>query len=112
LFQGGVGSLADQFVEPSPVVRPQGRGRGAAVRLGGQRAGVASPPEETGDEREADAERRGDLALGTLAVIHSRRDPLAKVGRIRAHGKHLRLRDPLALRSCPSTELFLSATRE
>ena len=58
MLQGGVGLLADQFVEALPVVRPQGRGRAAAVRLGGQRAGVAAPLEQAGDEGEADAEGR------------------------------------------------------
>ena len=112
LFQRGVGLLADQFVEPLLVARPQGRGRGAAVRLGVQRPGGATPPEQAGDEREADAERRGDLALGALAVIDGRRDPFPKVDRIGAHGSSLRLRGPVASQPSPPRELYLSATRE
>ena len=44
--------------------------------------------------------------LGTLALIDGRRDPLAEIGRVRTHGSHLRLRNPIARRSCPSMEFF------
>jgi hypothetical protein len=112
LFERGVGLRADQFVEPRLVVRSQDRGRGAAVRLGSQRPGVATPLEQAPDEREADAERRGDLTLGALAVIDGRRDPFSKVDGIGSHGSSLRLNDPVASQPSPPREFFLSAIRE
>jgi hypothetical protein len=77
LLQGGVGLLADQSSEASPVVGPQGKRRATPVRLGLQGAGVAATLEEADDEREVDAKPSGDLALGALMMINRGRDPLA-----------------------------------
>jgi hypothetical protein len=96
LLQGGVGLVADQFREALLVVRPQTRRRATAVRLGVQSAGAAAPLEQADDEREADAEPSGDLTLGALTVIDGRRDPLAKILRVRTHDSLLRLQSLLA----------------
>ena len=56
------------------------------MRLGFEGVSVSAALGQADDEREADAEPPGDLAQGTLVVVHSGRDPLTKVGRIGAHG--------------------------
>ena len=96
LLQGGVGLLADQFGEALLLVGAQGRGRATAVRLGVQGAGLAAAPEQAEDEGEADAEPSGDLALGALAMIDGRRDPLAKILRVGTHDALLRLQLPVS----------------
>ena len=64
----------------------------AAVRLGGQGAGLAPPTQEPGDERDTDAEQPSDLPLRPQAVVHRRGDPLAQVHRIGTHGCALLIR--------------------
>jgi hypothetical protein len=111
LLQGGVGLLADQFREASPVVRPQGKGRATPVRLRVQGAGVAASLEQADDEREVDAEPSGDLALGALMMINCGRNPLAQILRVGTHDDLLRLQSPGASASTPR-EFFPSATRK
>jgi len=76
------------------------------MRLRGQRTGVATSLEQSDEEQEADPKPSGDLTESALAVIHRRRDPLAKVDRIRTYGSLLSLRY-----IPPPLELFPYATR-
>jgi hypothetical protein len=62
------------------------------MRLGGLRTGIATSLELADHERGADPKPPGNLTEKALAVIHHRRDSLAKVDRIRTHGSLLSLR--------------------
>jgi len=111
LLQGGVGLLTDQFLEALPIIRTQGRGRASSVGLGVQRVGDAASLEQAEDEGEADAEPSGDLALGALTMIDRRRDPLAKILRVGAHGCLL-LSDSRGFTMSAPRVFFPSATRK
>src|SRR5271157_3557404 len=102
LVQGVVVVIPDQILQAPLVVRAQDRGRAASVRLGGQRVLLTSPLQQPGDERDADSEEAGDLALRALALVHRRRDSLPQVHRIGTHGRYLLIRCRLLPRSCPS----------
>ena len=56
LVQGGIGMLGDQHRQSYLFGETEDRPRPAAVGLGGQGAGVPTPLEESGDERDTDAE--------------------------------------------------------
>src|SRR5271157_4251573 len=105
LVQGVVVVLLDEMLQAPLVVRAQDRGRAASVRLGGQRVLLTSPLQQPGDERDADSEEAGDLALRALALVHRRRDSLPQVHRIGAHGRYLLIRCRLLPRSCPSISI-------
>ena len=106
LLQSGVGLLVNQPCEALSLVRPQGGRWAAPMRLGGLRTGIATSLEQADDERGADPKPPGNLTKRALAVIHRRRDWLAKVARIRTHGSLLSLRY-----IPPPLELFPCATR-
>src|SRR5262249_8254945 len=108
-FQGVVVVLPDQVFEPPLVVRAQHRGRATPVRRGGQRARLTAPLQQPGDEGQADPEQLGDLALGALAVVPRRRDPLPDVHRLGARGRPSY--SVAFSRSCPSPPLSPFATR-
>src|SRR5271165_1226158 len=63
--------------------------------LGAQGAGVPTPLEQSGDERDTDAESLGDLTLGAFALIDRRRNTLPEIHRIGSHGQ-----PPSAPRPC------------
>ncbi len=102
LVQGVVVVLPDQIFQAPQVVRAQHGGRAAPVRLRGQRILLTPPLQQPGDERDADSEEAGDLALRALVLIHGRRDPLPQVYRRGTHGRYLLIRCRLLPRSCPS----------
>ena len=60
LFQGGIGVLGDPHRQSYSFGEAEGRPRPAAVGFGGQGAGVPTPLDQSGDERDTDAEPFGD----------------------------------------------------
>ena len=80
------------------------------MRFGGERPGGTAALEQADDEGGADAEDPGDPADRAVVMIDRRRDPLAKVQRIGAHGSNLLppATDPEIFLSM---ELFAHATR-
>src|SRR5271166_1770093 len=95
LVQGGIGMLGDQHRQSYLFGETEDRPRPAAVGLGGQGAGVPTPLEQSGDERDTDAESLGDLTLGAFALIDRRRNTLPEIHRIGSHGQ-----PPSAPRPC------------
>ena len=57
LIQGGIGMLGDQHRQSYLFGETEDRPRPAAVGLGGQGAGVATPLEQSGDERDTTRNR-------------------------------------------------------
>ena len=86
LFQRRVGLIPDQPGQPLQVVRSEGRRRAPAVRFGVERPRGAAALEQSDDERGADAKDAGDPADRAIVMIDRRRDPLAKIRGIGAHG--------------------------
>ena len=87
LFQGGIGVLGDPHRQSYLFGETEDRPRPAAVGLGGQGAGVPTPLEESGDERDTDAKSLGDLTFGAFALIDRRRNTLPEIHRIGSHGQ-------------------------
>ena len=74
--------LGDPHLQSYLFGETEDRPRPAAVGLGGQGAGVPTPLEESGDERDTDAKSLGDLTVGAFALIDRRRNTLPEIHRM------------------------------
>jgi len=85
LIQDGVGLVVQQLLQPLESLRVQQGRRSALVRSWGQRTGLASQSQQTGDEGQADAETSSQVPEGAFPLIDCLGHPVAQVHRVGSH---------------------------